>query len=153
MGNLEHQDHSSLVELVAVIQYRHLAFRDNLPHSLFLLCLAMILLVLVWFWTEHLLFIVLFSTLVFWSLRSLFFPVTCIFSSDGIQTISLGHSRLFSWGDIHFFKMTPYGVQLRVTSAWYPLQVFRTPFIPVPPAFRSDVTAIMREMIPGKELF
>lgn len=152
MAPIESQDHSSLLELVAVIQYRYVALRDNALHSLFLLSLAVGLLVLVWYWAGHPLFVVILSILVFWSLRSLFVPVVCVFSLDGIKTAYFGHVRFFAWNDIRFFRMTPFGVQLRVTPHWFPLLVFKTPFVPVPKSFRADVLAVLREMIPEKEL-
>ena len=152
MTPIESQDHSSLVEIVSVIQYRYVAFRDNVFHSLFLLIAAVALLVLVWFWAGHLLFVIILSALVFWSLRSLFIPIVCVFSSDGIKTVILGHVRFFAWNDIHFYRITPYGIQLHLTPYWFPLLVFKTPFVPIPKSLRSSVMAVIREMIPEKEL-
>ena len=152
MTPIESQDHSSLVELLSVIQYRYVAFRDNVLHSLFLLMVAAGLLVLVWFLAGHLLFVVILSVLVLWSLRSLFIPMDCVFSSDGIKTVIFGYVRFFTWNDIHFYRSTPYGVQLRLTPYWFPLLVFKTPFVPIPKSLRSSAMAIMREMIPEKEL-
>ena len=106
---------------------------------LFLLLVAVTFSLALWFWSDSpLLGVVAFGVFLL-TIGRAFVPISFEINTDGIVSGTFGRKKFIAWEEIRSYRVQPTGMMIFPHTDRYPLDLFRSFFLPIPESLREEV--------------